>query len=288
MSTATVPATQTDAGSAIYVPSPEVIGAVLAPGERPPRPSALSASVTFGWRAMLKIKHVPEQLFDVTAFPLIMTLMFTYLFGGALAGSTKAYLQWLIPGIVVQTLVFLTVYTGMGLNTDVTKGLFDRFRALPIWQPSPIVGALLGDLVRYVLAGLVVLTVGFILGFRPAGGVLGVVAALGLVLLFTSAVSWPWIIIGMVMKTPESVMTMSMLLLFPLTFVSNIFVDPVTMPGWMQSVVAANPVTHLTNATRGLMHGNVQGNDIAWVLIAAAVVTAVCAPFAMRLYYRER
>jgi ABC-2 type transport system permease protein len=133
-----------------------------------------------------------------------------------------------------------------------------------------------------------VLTVGFILGFRPGGGPLGVIAALGLVLLFTSAVSWPWIIIGMVMKTPESVMTMSMLLLFPLTFVSNIFVDPVTMPGWMQTVVSMNPVSHLTNATRGLMHGNVDSADIIWVLIAAAVVTAVCAPIAMRLYYRER
>jgi ABC-2 type transport system permease protein len=262
--------------------------AVLCGDRRPRRTGVLAAVLTLAWRAMLKIKHVPFQLMDVLVFPIMMTFMFTYLFGGALAGSTKAYLQWLIPGIVVQTLVFLTVYTGMGLNTDVTKGLFDRFRALPIWQPSPIVGALLGDLVRYVLAGLVVLSVGLILGFRPQGGVVGVVAALGLVLLFTSAVSWPWIIIGMVMKTPESVMTMSMLLLFPLTFVSNIFVDPVTMPGWMQAVVEANPVTHLTNATRGLMHGNVQGNDIAWVLVAAAVVTAVCAPVAMRMYNRER
>jgi ABC-2 type transport system permease protein len=261
---------------------------VLGTGQRPRRASTFAAVLTLAWRAMLKIKHVPFQMMDVLVFPIMMTFMFTYLFGGALAGSTGAYLQWLIPGIMVQTLVFLTVYTGMGLNTDVTKGLFDRFRAMPIWQPAPIIGALLGDLVRYVLAALVVLTVGLILGFRPEGGPLGVIAALGLVLLFTSAVSWPWIIIGMVMKTPESVMTMSMLLLFPLTFVSNIFVDPVTMPGWMQTVVGLNPVTHLTNATRGLMHGNVAGNDIMWVLVAAAVVTAVCAPIAMRLYYRER
>ena len=143
--------------------------AVLTGDRRPRKAGAGAAIVTLAWRAMLKIKHVPFQLMDVLVFPIMMTFMFTYLFGGALAGSTKAYLQWLIPGIVVQTLVFLTVYTGMGLNTDVTKGLFDRFRALPIWQPSPIVGALLGDLVRYVLAGLVVLTVGLILGFRPAG-----------------------------------------------------------------------------------------------------------------------
>jgi len=214
--------------------------------------------------------------------------MFTYLFGGALAGSTRAYLQYLIPGIVVQTLVFLTVYTGVGLNTDITKGLFDRFRSLPIWQPAPIVGALLGDLTRYALAATVVIIVGLILGFRPAGGAVGVVAAVALILLFVSAVSWIWIIVGMLVKTPESVMTTSMLLLFPLTFVSNIFVNPATMPGWMQTVVSLNPVTHLTDASRGLMHGDVRSADVLWVLIASAIVTLVFAPIAMRMYYRER
>jgi ABC-2 type transport system permease protein len=166
--------------------------------------------------------------------------------------------------------------------------LFDRFKSLPIWQPAPVVGALVGDLTRYTLAATVVIIVGLILGFRPAGGVLGVVAAIALILLFVSAVSWLWIIVGMLVKTPESVMTSSMLLLFPMTFVSNIFVDPKTMPGFMQAIVSLNPVTHLTDATRGLMHGNVVGSDVLWVLVASAIVTAVFAPVAMRLYYRER
>ena len=261
---------------------------VLSGAPRPPKAGAFSAILTLAWRAMLKIKHVPFQLFDVLVFPIMMTFMFTYLFGGALAGSTRAYLQYLIPGIVVQTLVFLTVYTGVGLNTDITKGLFDRFRSLPIWQPAPIVGALLGDLTRYALAATVVIIVGLILGFRPAGGAIGVLAAVALVLLFVSAVSWMWIIVGMVVKTPESVMTTSMLLLFPLTFVSNIFVNPATMPGWMQTVVSLNPVTHLTDASRGLMHGDVRSADVLWVLIASAIVTLVFAPIAMRMYYRER
>jgi ABC-2 type transport system permease protein len=112
-------ATSTTDQQTVYVPSPETLSAVLAPGARPPRPSAWSASVTFGWRAMLKIKHVPEQLFDVTAFPIIMTLMFTYLFGGALAGSTDAYLQFFLPGIMVTSVVMITMYTGVGLNTDI-------------------------------------------------------------------------------------------------------------------------------------------------------------------------
>jgi ABC-2 type transport system permease protein len=261
---------------------------VLSTAKRPARTSTFAAIITIAWRAMLKIKHVPFQLFDVLVFPIMMTFMFTYLFGGALAGSVNSYLQWLIPGIVVQTMVFLTVYTGVSLNTDIQKGLFDRFKSLPIWQPAPVVGALLGDLTRYALAAIVVIVVGLILGFRPGGGVVGVVAAIALILLFVSAVSWLWIIVGMLVKTPESVMTSSMLLLFPMTFTSNIFVDPKTMPGFMQTIVSLNPVTHLTNASRGLMHGNVDGSDVVWVLIASAMVTAVFAPVAMKLYYRER
>ncbi|MDN3519408.1 ABC transporter permease [Aquisalimonas lutea] len=260
----------------------------LSSDHQPAPPSALSAVLTLGWRAILKIKHVPFQLFDVMVFPIMMTVLFTYLFGGALAGSSADYLQFLLPGIVVQTVMFLTVYTGVGLNTDIQRGLFDRFRSLPIWQPAPIVGALMGDLMRYSLAALVVVVVGLVLGFRPGAGVPGVLLAVALMLVFASAVSWIWIIVGFLVRTPESVMTTSFLLLFPLTFVSNIFVDPATMPGWLQTVVALNPVTHLTTASRGLMHGGVAAGDVAWVLVASVLVTAVFAPLAMRMYYRER
>ncbi len=261
---------------------------LLATTPRPEAAGAWAATVTLGWRAMLKIKHVPFQLFDVTAFPLMMTLMFTYLFGGALAGSPKQYVQYLIPGIVVQTIVFITVYTGVGLNADITKGLFDRFRSVPIWQPAPIFGALLGDVFRYSLAATMVITLGVVMGFRPAAGMPGVVLAVALIIVFAIAVSWIWIIVGMVVKSPESVMTSSFLLLFPMTMASNIFVDPRTMPGLLQTVVAVNPVSHLANASRGLMHGDVAAADVAWVLVASAVITAVFAPIAMRMYHKER
>ena len=261
---------------------------MLATTPRPPAASALAATMTLGWRAMLKIKHVPFQLFDVTAFPLMMTLMFTYLFGGALAGSVREYVQYLIPGIVVQTIVFITVYTGVGLNTDITKGLFDRFRSVPIWQPAPIFGALLGDVFRYSLAATMVVTLGVIMGFRPAAGVVGVVLAVLLIMVFAVSLSWMWIIVGMLVKSPESVMTSSFLLLFPLTMASNIFVDPRTMPGWLQQVVAVNPVSHLANASRGLMHGDVAASSVVWVLVASAAITAVFAPLAMRMYHKER
>jgi ABC-2 type transport system permease protein len=256
--------------------------------KRPTPASAWSAVVTLAWRAMLKIKHVPFQLFDVTVTPIMFTLLFTYMFGGALAGSPTAYIQYLLPGIMVQTILFITVYTGVGLNTDIQKGLFDRFRSLPMWQPAPILGALAGDLFRYSVASLLIIVLGVILGFRPAAGAVGVLLAFGLLLVFSFALSWIWIIFGMKVKTPESVMTTSFLFLMPLTFASNIFVGLETMPGWLQAIVRHNPVTHLANASRGLMHGQNVNADILWVLVASAVIVLISAPIAMRMYHQER
>jgi daunorubicin/doxorubicin transport system permease protein len=270
------------------LPTGERTHQLLAMHGRPQPASAASSVATLAWRAMLKIKHVPFQLFDVTVMPIMFTLLFTYIFGGALAGSPREYVQYLLPGIVVQTVVFITVYTGMGLNTDITKGLYDRFRSLPMWQPSPLFGALAGDLFRYSVASALILIVGFILGFRPQGGAIGVVLAVGLVMVFCFALSWCWIIIGMLVRSPESVMTTSFLFLMPLTFASNIFVDLSTMPPWLQAIVGRNPVTHLANASRGLMHGNPVGADVVWVLAASALIVAVASPIAMRMYRKER
>ena len=266
----------------------QLLATALSAVERPARPSALSTSLTFGWRAMLKIKHVPEQLFDVTMFPVMFLLLFTFIFGGALAGSPRDYLQEVLPGILVMTVAMITMYTGMTLNTDITKGVFDRFRSLPMWRPSVLVGALLADVLRYLGAALVVIVLGVVLGFRPDGGFIGVAAALALLLVFAFSLSWIWTSIGLVVRTPESVMYMSMMVLFPLTFVSNVFVDPSTMPGWLEAFVNVNPISHLTTASRGLMHGDVEVGQIGWVLVASVALVAAFSPLAMRLYNRER
>lgn len=256
----------------------------LASGDRPRRPGPVSASITHGWRALLKIKHVPEQLFDVTVFPVMMTLMFTYLFGGALAGSTVQYLQFFLPGILVQSVLFITMYTGVGLNVDHERGIFDRFRSMPIWRPSAIVGPLLGDAVRYTIASTVIIVLGLILGFRPDGGAVGVVASIALLLVFAFSLSWIWTMFGLVLRTEKSVMGMSMMLLFPLTFASNIFVDPETMPRWLSRFVDVNPISWLVTAVRGLMHGEASTADIAKVLGASVALVAVFAPLTMRAY----
>jgi ABC-2 type transport system permease protein len=273
--------------STTYVPSAETLGAVLEREERPARPNALQASLAFGWRAILKIKHVPEQLFDVTAFPIIMTLMFTYLFGGALAGSVGAYLQYLLPGIMVTSVVMITMYTGVGLNTDIEKGVFDRFRSMPVWRPAPLVGMIFGDVLRYVLAAVVILTVGLILGFRPGGGVVGVLAGIGLLVVFSFAFSWVWTMFGLILRSEKSVMGVSMLVLFPLTFLSNVFVNPVTMPGWLQAFVEVNPVTHLVDGVRSVMAGTPNGGAIMLILIESIAFVAIFGTLTMYRYNRR-
>ena len=259
----------------------------LSPAARPPRASALSACLTFGWRGMLKIKHVPEQLLDVTLTPVLFLLMFTYLFGGALAGSTGDYLQFLLPGILVQSVLFTSVYSGVTLNTDVTKGVVDRFRSLPVWKPAPLVGAVLGDSVRYAVGATVVLLLGLALGFRPAAGVLGVLAAIALVLVFASGLAWVFTTVGMLLRTPSAVMNSGFLALFPLVFLSNIFVDPATLPSALEAFVGINPVSLLVTAVRGLMAGTATAGQIGVVLASAVALTAVFAPITVRLYRRK-
>jgi daunorubicin/doxorubicin transport system permease protein len=256
----------------------------LSTSPRPPRPSPMSAALTFGWRGMLKIKHVPEQLIDVTLTPVLFTLLFTYMYGGAIAGSTDEYLQFLLPGVVVMSVLFTTVYSGVALNTDMTKGVVDRFRSLPIWRPAPLAGAVLGDVLRYLAAGTVVVAVGLALGYRPEAGADGVVAAMALVIAFAFGLSWLFTTVGLLMRAPNAVMNAGFMALFPLIFVSNGFVEPETLPSWLEAIVDANPISHVITAARGLMDGTASAGDIGLVLAEAAALTVVFAPLTTRLY----
>ena len=253
---------------------------------RPPRPSAASAALTFGWRGMLKVKHVPEQLLDVTITPVMFVLMFTYLFGGAIAGSTAAYLDYILPGILVMSVLFTTVYSGVALNTDRTKGVVDRFRSLPIWRSAPLVGSLLGDAVRYLIAGTVIITVGILLGYRPEGGIVGVTAALALVVVFAFGLSWVFTTLGLVLRSPNSVMNAGFMGIFPLTFLSNVFVDPATLPSVLRGFVDVNPISLLATASRRWMEGEPAGREVLVVLAVAVALTVVFAPLTTRLYRR--
>jgi daunorubicin/doxorubicin transport system permease protein len=222
----------------------------------------------------------------VTITPVMFVLLFTYLFGGAIAGSTGEYLDYILPGVLVMSVLFTTVYSGVALNTDLTKGVVDRFRSLPIWKPAPLVGALLGDSVRYLVAGTVIIALGLALGFRPDAGVGGVVAALALVVVFAFALSWVFTTLGLLLRSPNAVMNAGFMGIFPLTFLSNVFVEPETLPAGLEAFVNANPISILATASRGLMAGSADAGDIAIVLGTAALLTAVFAPLTTRLYRR--
>jgi ABC-2 type transport system permease protein len=254
---------------------------------RPPAPSILSNALVFGWRAILKFRHVPEQLFDLVMTPIMFTLLFTFVFGGALAGSTGDYIQFFLPGILVQTVVFNAVYSGMGLSADLGKGLFDRFRSLPIWSLAPFAGLMVGDILRHLIAGSIILTIGLILGYRPGAGLPGVVAAFALLVAIGFGVGWIFIVLGLLIRTPTTVMTFGFTFLFPLVFASNIMVSPATMPDWLRAFVEVNPISLMTTAMRNLMSGGATLEQVALALAAPLVLTLVLAPVTLALYRRQ-
>lgn len=262
------------------------VTAALATGVQPKPPTPLAASGTFWWRAMLRIKHRPEQIIDVTIFPIVFLLIFTFLFGGAVSGSTGAYLDRAFPGILAMTLVSITMYTGLSLNRDVTKGIHDRFRVLPIWQPSAIIGPLLSDLIRYLIAATVMIGLGFALGFRPAAGPIGIVLAVALILVFAFSLSWLWALLGLLVRTESTLNTASMAVLMPAMLVSDVFVPVDTMPGWLQGLASVNPISPLATAARGLMDGTPPTAEILIVLTVSAVLVAVFGPLTMIRYRR--
>jgi ABC-2 type transport system permease protein len=241
----------------------------------------------FGWRAVLKFRHVPEQLFDLVMTPIMFTLIFTFVFGGALAGSPRDYLQVFLPGILVQTVTFNAVYSGMGLSADLDKGLFDRFRSLPIWSLAPFAGLVVGDVLRHVIAGGIILAIGLILGYRPEAGIFGILGGFALLIAVGFGFGWIFIVLGLLVRTPMTVMTIGFTFLFPLVFASNIMVDPATMPGWLEAFVTVNPVSLTTTAIRGLMGGGATLSEVAAGLLAPAVLTLVLAPLTLVLYRRQ-
>jgi oleandomycin transport system permease protein len=262
---------------------------VAVPRPPPPRRTSpaqwVSQSVTMAWRSLVQIKHNPSELLDLSVQPIMFVLLFTFVFGGAIGGSTDAYLQFSLGGLIAQNALFLTVYTATGLSTDLQKGTFDRFRSLPIARSAPLTGRILGDVLRQLWSLVVLLAVGALLGFRITTSPVAVVAAFGLVVVFTLAFSWTSVLLGVLARDPEKVQVFGFTVLFPLTFASNAFAPTQTMPGWLQAWVSINPVTRLADALRGLLVGGpVAGNVVASLLwgVAFAAVFGPLAVWALR------
>ncbi len=246
---------------------------------------ALRHSLTLAWRSVVRVRRNPEQLLDVTLQPIVLVTMFVFLFGGAIQGGRHAYLQYVLPGIMAITVIFASVGTGIGLNTDVTKGIFDRFRSLPISRSAPLTGTIMGDFVRYVVSIGMVFAYGSLLGFRVGTNALWTLGAFGLMFAFGFAIGWIWLLLGLYVKSPQSLQGFGFIVMFPLTFGSNVFVKTITLPGWLQAWVKVNPVTALTSAVRALVLGNLPIATPVWHSLAwCAAIIVVFAPLAVRRY----
>ena len=247
---------------------------------------AVRHTLTLAWRSLVSIRHNPMELGDLSLQPLMFVVLFAYVFGGAVSGSPGAYLKFGLAGIIVQNAMFLTMNTAVGLNTDITKGVFDRFRSLPIARSAPIAGRILADVGRQAWSLGILLGVGAVLGFRPVSA-LGVLGAAALIVTFVLCFSWAPVLVGMLVDEPEKVQLFGFTTIFPLTFASNAFVPTATMPGWLQAWVKVNPVTLLADALRGLLVGGPVAHPVTGALIWALVIGAVFAPLAL-LAFRRR
>ncbi|PRI12076.1 ABC transporter permease [Leucobacter massiliensis] len=270
--------------SAIITPQPPVLPAQL--GRRVGLRDTLRQTATMAYRALLRLRRTPEQWADVLVMPFLFTFMFAYLFGGAIAGSVGDYLPALLPAIVVQGVVQASLVTGTQLREDMDTGVFDRFRSLPMARIAPLGGALLTDTIRYAAITGLTIFVGVIIGWRPGGG-WGLLAAALLAIVTAWAVSWCWALLGVTARTAGTVQGIGMLVLMPLTFVSNAFVPVDTLPAWLQTVAAWNPLSHLITAFRELANEGVWGADAWWTLLGAAVIVALFAPLTVRAYMRK-
>jgi oleandomycin transport system permease protein len=261
-----------------------------AAGDLPTRVGPVAGTrhaLTIAWRSLVQIRHNPMELADLSVQPLMFVLLFAYVFGGAMAGSPRAYLQFGLAGIITQNALFLTMNTGMALNTDITKGVFDRFRSLPIARSAPLAGRVLADVVRQVWSMAILLGVGMLLGFRLGTNPAGALGAVALLVVFVLAFSWLPVLVGMLVDEPEKVMMLGFVVVFPLTFASSAFVPVATMPGWLQAWVRVNPTTLLVDAVRGLLVGGRVAAPTLGALAWAGAIAVVFAPLALRALRRR-
>jgi oleandomycin transport system permease protein len=249
---------------------------------------AAANSLTLAWRSVAQLRHSPEKLLDVVLMPIVFLVLFLYVFGGAVAGSTDAYLQVLLPGLIAQMAMFATMGLGTALCADIQKGVFDRFRSLPVARSAPLVGAVIGDSFRFFAVMGVLTAFGSALGFRFHTGPLAILAAYGLAYVFYLAVCWVSVLVGLIARSPETVQGISFIWTMPLTFGSSVLLaNTSSMPGWLQAWVKVNPVTHLADAVRALTIGGPASTQVLWTLAWAAGITLVAFPLAMRMYARK-
>ncbi len=247
----------------------------------------VAQTMTLAWRATMKMRRNFEQLFDVTIQPLLFTAMFAGIFGGAISGSVGGYLPVIIPGLVGQTVMTACVATGVQLREDMDKGVFDRFKVLPIARVAPLAGPMVADTLRYAIAGTLTFVTGIAMGYRPGGGPFGVLGAIVLGIIAGWSLAWIFTWFGTIGRSAQGVQGISLMVMFPLTFLSNAFVPTDTMPGWLRAFADVNPVSHVISAIRDLANDGRITADTGWALLGCAVVVAIFAPLSVRRFSRK-
>jgi oleandomycin transport system permease protein len=238
-------------------------------------------------RNLMRIKEDPESMFDAILMPIVFTLLFVYVFGGAIARSQDDYKQWLIPGLLGTTGMNLAMAVGTGLNSDFQTGVMDRFRTLPIGRSSVLIGKMLAEACRGLVSYTVLIGFALLLGMQLKTGPLGVLAAVGLSLLFGMSLVWVSMLLGLVMRSAQAVQGVGMLVLMPLQFGSSIFAPTSTMPGWLQAFTKYNPISNLADACRSLINGGPLAHSVTMVLIWSVGLTAVVAPLAVARFRKR-
>lgn len=248
---------------------------------------ALSDTWQMVRRNLRHIPRSPELLLDVTVQPVIFVLLFVYIFGGAIDVPGMSYVNYLMAGILAQTLIFACMTSGIGLAYDLQKGLIDRFRSLPMSRSAVVAGRTLTDLLRGILAVVIMFVVGLAVGFRPEGNALDWLIGIGLLLLFSFAFSWIGVTIGMAVRTPEAVQAALFVFVFPLTFASSAFVPVETMPSWLQGFTKNQPLSKVIDMLRNVFLGQPYGDDALWTLVWSMLLIAIFFPLAIALYKKR-
>lgn len=245
-------------------------------------------SLVLAGRNLTKTRRNPGLLADALFLPVVFLLLFVYLFGGAVAGSTRAYLQYIFPGVLVMAMLMTGLLaTGVSLNVDIKKGVFDRFRSLPIGRSAPLVGSVSADLIRYLVALVTLFGLGYLLGFRIQTDPLAAAAAVALTTAFSFALSWLGVLVGALIKEPVIVQTVSFLAIFPLAFGTDMVAPASTMPGWLQAWINVNPVNHVVEAARGLLIGGPVAAAAIATLLWSIGLLLVFVPLAGYAYRRR-
>jgi ABC-2 type transport system permease protein/oleandomycin transport system permease protein len=257
------------------------------PSATPHLRQVVTQSATLSWRGIVKIRRNPMGLADVIIGPAIFLVLFGYVFGGAIAGDADGYIQYVFPGILVLVTLFATMGVGVSLSSDLSAGVFDRFRSLPIARIAPLIGYIGADILRQAVSLTALIGFGVLLGVRFDASFGSVLAGCGLALSFALALSWVWVLLALAVAETQAVQGLAAVTVLPLAFVSNLFVPIETMPGWLQAAAAANPVSHLIDAERGLLTGGPVAEPLLDTVLWMAAIVVLLAPLSLRAYNRR-